>query len=150
MIQNLSSSSVGLVVTKANYANKPEKYYTKLEKILDDQREVLSVNSTEFLKSIIRDQKIAFLNKPRVEGEFGSDLGIQNLLDSTQFEPQNTKITISDSSKVFVGDTIEAINSKIGSYKAELNRLDREDRLEAKFAKQNADEPIFYDLSYLK
>ena len=37
-----------------------------------------------------------------------------------------------------------------GSYKAELNRLDREDRLEAKFAKQNADEPIFYDLSYLK
>ena len=37
-----------------------------------------------------------------------------------------------------------------GSYKAELNRLDREDRLEAKFAKQNADELIFYDLSYLK
>ena len=37
-----------------------------------------------------------------------------------------------------------------GSYKSRLNELDREDRLEAKFAKQDANEPIFYDLSYLK
>jgi len=66
------------------------------------------------------------------------------------FDMRNAQITEGKwQSDGTIHQTIDT-NCFNGSYKARLNELDREDRLEAKFAKQNAEEPIFYDLSYLK